>query len=91
MQRYHMSRLADPTTSHCQVCNTEHAHSLWGVSSQQAAQHFVLQEKHPERFSKLVAHIEALWGQKSCDVVQCDGCGFCYSNPTLPEIKNFTL
>lgn len=76
----------------CPVCCTNDAHLLWSATSRQAAQHFVLHEKHPDRFSELVSHIEVLWGQNTCEVVQCDKCGFCYSNPYIAgDIRFYEL
>ena len=49
----------------------------------------MLQEKHHERFSELVSHIEGLWGKNTCEVVQCDKCGFCYSNPYIAGDMQF--
>jgi SAM-dependent methyltransferase len=72
-----------PKEIKCPVCCNNNAHLLWDISSKQAAQHFVLQEKYPERFYKLMSHIENLWGQDNCEIVQCDKCGFCYSNPYI--------
>jgi len=73
----------------CPVCYATNAHLLWSTSSMQAAQHFVLKEKHPERFLKLVSQIEILWGQNTCDVVRCDKCGFYYSNPFIAGDEQF--
>lgn len=78
-----------PKTIKCPVCSTSKAHRLWDVTSNQAAQHFVLKEKYPERFSELVSHIEGLWEQNTCEVVQCDNCSFCYSNPYVAGDKRF--
>ena len=85
MQKY----LHIPKIIECPICRTNSAHLLWRTSSKQAAQHFVLQEKHPERFLELVSHIERLWGQNACEVVQCDKCGFCYSNPFIAGDQQF--
>ena len=73
--------LRTPTAAGCPVCGSASAQILWSVTSDQAAQHFVLKEKDAKRFSELVEHIENLWGQKSCDVLQCCKCEFCYSWP----------
>jgi len=73
----------------CPVCCTEKADFLWHVSSKQAAQHFVLSEKNPERFAKLVLHIEKLWGQSTCKVMQCSQCGFCFSYPYVAGDERF--
>ncbi len=72
-----------PKKVKCPVCFNNNAHRLWGASSKQAAQHFVLKEKHSKRFLELATHIERLWSQKNCEVVKCDNCGFCYSNPYI--------
>lgn len=73
----------------CPVCNNYEANILWTVDSHQAAQHFVLLELYPEKFEELVSHIEFLWEQNTCDVVQCDKCGFCYSDPYIAGDKKF--
>jgi len=73
----------------CPVCFSGSAYILWTVSSRQAAQHFVLKEADKEKFLELAEHIKGLWGQDSCEVVLCDNCGFCYSNPYLAGDKLF--
>ena len=73
----------------CPVCYSDKADRLWGVNSKQAAQHFILHEKHPERFAELKSHIENLWGQNTCEVVQCKNCEFCYSNPYIAGDERF--
>ncbi|MEE9354070.1 MAG: class I SAM-dependent methyltransferase [Methylococcaceae bacterium] len=78
-----------PTKAKCPVCTCNDAHRLWDVTSKQAAQHYVLQEKQPERYLELVSHIEDLWKQDSCEVVKCDQCEFCYSNPYVAGDKRF--
>src|SRR5476651_1235013 len=85
MQKYQLI----PKNIQCPVCFNGSAHSLWGVSSKEAAQHFVLKESNPERFLELVSHIEVLWGQNKCEVVQCDSCKFCYSNPYIAGDERF--
>ena len=73
----------------CPVCRSEAAHLLYNVTSEQAAQHFVLREVEPERFARLRQHIEALWKQSECDVVRCDNCEFCYSSPYVAGDMQF--
>lgn len=78
----------NPQKAICPICCTRDAHLLWHVSSRNwAAQHFVLQEKYPDRFADLVLHLEKLWGQSTCEVVQCNHCGFCYSYPYVAGDK----
>jgi SAM-dependent methyltransferase len=59
------------------------------VSSKQAAQHFVLFEKNPDRFAELVLHIDKLWGQSTCKVMQCSQCEFCFSYPYVAGDEQF--
>jgi SAM-dependent methyltransferase len=73
----------------CPVCLTYEAQPIWRVNSDQAAQHFVLKEKSPERFFKLMAHIESLWGQGYCEVLKCKNCGFYYSSPYVAGDEKF--
>ena len=65
----------------CPVCGGMNARVLWEISCLQAAQHFVLREKDAERFQALASHIEHLWGQATCAVVECEACRFCFSHP----------
>ena len=85
MQKYSLL----PKEAKCPVCSTNKAHHLWSVTSKEAAQHFVLAEKYPERFSDLVSHIEVLWGKNTCEVVRCDNCAFCYSHPYIAGDAKF--
>lgn len=79
-----------PTTEViCPICHSEFGKVLWSVNSSQAAQHYVLKEVDPQRFLKLTSHIEHLWKQKTCDVVQCNNCSFCYSNPYIAGDDKF--
>ena len=73
----------------CPVCNSRSGQLLWSVNSHQAAQHFVLIEKDPKRFLELASHIENLWGQTICEVVRCNNCQFCFSNPFVGGDKQF--
>jgi len=70
-----------PKASRCPTCLGECGHVLYTVDSEQAAQHYVLRELDPERNLALKAHIEHLWGQRSCDIVRCANCGFCFADP----------
>jgi 2-polyprenyl-3-methyl-5-hydroxy-6-metoxy-1,4-benzoquinol methylase len=78
-----------PKQTSCPVCATSEAHLLWTADSEQAAQHFVLREKHSKRHFDLVSHIESLWGQSTCEVLRCDHCGFCYSDPYIAGDERF--
>jgi 2-polyprenyl-3-methyl-5-hydroxy-6-metoxy-1,4-benzoquinol methylase len=85
MQSYQLT----PQRATCPVCFSTSARLLWSVNSNQAAQHFVLKEKDPKRFFELVSHIETLWGQTTCEVVRCNTCEFCFSNPYVGGDKQF--
>ena len=65
----------------CPICFGMDTHHLWAVTAEEAAQNFVLSQKQPQRFAELASHIERLWKQRVCAVVQCDACGFCFSDP----------
>lgn len=78
-----------PMEINCPVCFAGASRLLWNTGSRQAAQHYILQEKYPERFTDLVAHIERLWGKNTCEVVRCDACGFCYSVPFVAGDARF--
>lgn len=78
-----------PTTATCPICYFKSAKILWSVNNDDAAKHYVLKETEPQRFLKLVSHIKKLWQQDSCDIVRCDNCGFCYSNPYVAGDDKF--
>jgi len=78
-----------PVEANCPVCFAGNAYLLWGAGSAEAAQHFILKEKYPERFLELTLHIETLWGKDACRVVKCGNCGFCYSDPYVAGDEKF--
>jgi 2-polyprenyl-3-methyl-5-hydroxy-6-metoxy-1,4-benzoquinol methylase len=67
----------------CPICLSNKSEILWTTNSINAAQHYVLKEKYPERFHLLKSQIEILWGQNTCEVLKCDNCKFCFSNPFI--------
>ena len=67
--------------SHCPVCSTTAGKMLYSFSSDQATQHYVLQEVDPDRFAKLKKIIERLWSGKMCRLINCDSCDFVYADP----------
>ncbi|MBF2048580.1 MAG: class I SAM-dependent methyltransferase [Elainella sp. C42_A2020_010] len=81
-----------PVEANCPICYSRNAQLLWSVDSEQAARHYVSKEAEPQRFKKLADHISNLWQQKTCNVVRCDDCGFCYSYPyTAGDDKFYDL
>jgi 2-polyprenyl-3-methyl-5-hydroxy-6-metoxy-1,4-benzoquinol methylase len=78
-----------PTTSRCPVCYSEQSQSLYSVDSEHAAQHYVLAEADGERHARLKAHIERLWGQASCALMQCRQCNFCFAQPFVAGDARF--
>lgn len=70
-----------PREAPCPACRHEASRHLWDVTAAQAAQHYVLRAREPERHAKLAAQIEKLWGQGTCEVLQCGKCGFCFAHP----------
>jgi SAM-dependent methyltransferase len=77
------------TQSVCPICYSKTGRILWSVTSAQATQHYVLKEADTQRFLELSAHIRGLWGKDTCDIVQCDDCGFCYSHPYVAGDQQF--
>ena len=78
-----------PVIASCPICHSTKAYVLYSVNSEHAAQHFVLREVDPERHSRVRMRIEQLWQQPTCEVVRCNDCGFCYSNPYVAGDKRF--
>lgn len=78
-----------PRSIQCPVCFASSTQLLWVAKSEQAAQHFVLKEKDPERFLALVSHIEHLWGRNTCEIIQCGNCEFCFSHPYIAGDERF--
>jgi SAM-dependent methyltransferase len=82
-------QLIPTTKATCPICYSKLAKILWSVNSRDAAQHYLSKEVDPQRFLNLASHIKELWQQESCDIVQCDNCGFCYSNPYVAGDEKF--
>jgi 2-polyprenyl-3-methyl-5-hydroxy-6-metoxy-1,4-benzoquinol methylase len=82
-------QLTPTLEANCPICNSKSAQILWSVNSSQAAQHYVTKEAATQRFINLASHIKSLWKQDSCDIVRCDDCGFCYSNPYVAGDEKF--
>ena len=70
-----------PSQPCCPVCSSARGHVLYTVDSAQAAQHYVLAEVDPRRHAALKEHIERIWRQPTCDIVECADCGFCFAHP----------
>jgi hypothetical protein len=85
MEKYELERVHVA----CPVCRSLDGLRLYSVNSNQASQHFVLREAAPDRHRLLREHIEALWGQTTCDVVRCAGCGFCFADPFVAGDARF--
>jgi SAM-dependent methyltransferase len=77
---------------YCPVCGTGDTRHLWSVTCDLAAQHFVLKEKNEHRHGQLAAHIKSLWQGDSCCILECESCGFCFSNPyTAGDMQFYDL
>src|SRR5690348_9581573 len=79
----------EPRSTTCPVCLGAGSRLLWGATAAQAAQHFVLKEKNPDRHARLASHLGTLWGRERCEVVRCDHCGFCYADPYIAGDDQF--
>src|SRR5687768_12175285 len=78
-----------PKKIDCPSCSSFNGLVLYTVDSEQAAQHFVLNEVDLDRHRRLRGHIEALWAQSMCDIVRCTGCGFCFADPFVAGDARF--
>lgn len=78
-----------PTEAVCPACTRTDGRVLYTVTSEQAAQHYVLREVHPQRNADLARVIERLWGGQTCRVVQCAACEFCFSDPYVAGDAEF--
>jgi SAM-dependent methyltransferase len=79
----------DPTEAVCPACTQADGRVLYAVSSEEAAQHYVLREADPERSAALVRVIERLWGGPTCRVVRCSACAFCFADPYVAGDAEF--
>lgn len=73
----------------CPVCGSDQKKTLLVVDSTEAAQQFVIHEGDPERHKMLSGHIRQLWGRSTCEVQECIGCGFGYSDPYVAGDATF--
>ena len=73
----------------CPVCYSQKALLLYQVSSQEAAQHYVLNEANAKRFRALRLHIENLWRGNLCKVLRCANCAFSFAYPYVAGDSQF--
>ncbi|MGD0294493.1 MAG: class I SAM-dependent methyltransferase [Terracidiphilus sp.] len=71
----------NPTSPACPVCNSSETNNTYTVTSEQAAQHFVLREADAERHNRLVLHIDQLWQDRKCGLWRCSKCQFGFPFP----------
>jgi len=72
--------MSRPPPTSCPVCQSADTAPCTHISSTEAALHF-LADQNSERFARLTATIEALWGQSSCRLCLCHACGFGFTDP----------
>jgi len=73
----------------CPACGCEQGSLLYSVSTEMAAQHFVLREQDFERFTKLAGGIRGLWKANQASVLICNECGLGYSFPYVAGDAQF--
>ncbi len=78
-----------PAEATCPVCQATDVVELYSVQSEEAAQHYVLREVHPERHDALRDHIEALWNGDRARILQCTRCGFGFASPYVAGDATF--
>jgi len=79
----------DPVEAECPACHAGRAERLYRVEAAEAAQHYVLRERAPDRHEALRQHIETLWGGPSCDVLRCTSCGMGFASPYVAGDARF--
>ena len=79
----------EPSGARCPACHATRSATLYTVGAEEAAQHYVRRELHPERHDDLRAHVAALWGGPTCDVVRCGACGFGFADPYVAGDEAF--
>lgn len=72
----------------CPVCGHNDSREIWSIEPQEAARHFVSKKADPERFSKLVKHLQLLWGG-SCVIRECLACTFGFAEPFVAGDTDF--
>lgn len=73
----------------CPVCRARVTETMWRVSAEEAAQHFVSVEGDASRHDDLAECIRRLWKQDDCAVVHCSECGFSFALPFVAGDKSF--
>lgn len=73
----------------CPVCRARVTETMWRVSAEEAAEHFVSTEGDASRHAELAACIRRLWKQEDCAVVHCGACGFSFALPFVAGDKAF--
>lgn len=73
----------------CPVCHSLVTETMWRVSAEEAAQHFVGVAGDAGRHKDLVASIRRLWKQDECAIAHCNACGFSFAVPFVAGDKSF--
>lgn len=73
----------------CPVCHARVTESIWQISAEEAAQHFVSTEGDAQRHKDLADCIRRLWKQENCTIARCGQCGFSFADPFVAGDKAF--
>jgi SAM-dependent methyltransferase len=73
----------------CPACLDRNNSIVHRFTSEDAAQHFVLREKDPNRHDALIACIRRLWRRNHCEIARCKACGFTYAWPYVAGDAEF--
>ena len=65
----------------CPLCTCPEHTRLFRISADQSAQCWAPREQEPDRHRRLSAHIARLWGRDFADSLECNSCGFGFSDP----------
>lgn len=84
-----MKYLNKEVKGHCPVCSSENGILRYEVNSLQSTRHFRPTHPSKEKYEKLKERIELLWGQESCQIVNCENCDFTYAFPYVGGDNSF--
>ncbi len=73
----------------CPVCRARVSETVWQVSAEEAAQHFVSMEGDACRHEDLARCIRRLWQQENCAIAHCSACSFSFAVPFVAGDKSF--
>lgn len=84
-----MKYLHNSVIASCPACRSNIGKTLWEISADDAALHFVSPTEDETRYKLLTQYLTSIWKGGSCKVVRCSHCFFSFSFPYVCGDKNF--